>query len=170
MNLNKKELHLFQAKEDDFKNMHFDSGDADLNEFILKDSIVHLENNLCIIFLCLYEQDVVGYFSLSADSIKVNEELVIRYPLYPSLKIGRLAIDKKYQGQGIGTYIIDYIIFYARFIQELLGVRFLSVDSYNNKHTLNFYSRNNFKKFKKNNYQHTVPMYLDLNISKLKKE
>ena len=50
---------------------------------------------------------LLDFFSLSADSIKINDELKIQYPQYPAIKIGRLAVSKEFQNQHIGSLMID---------------------------------------------------------------
>ena len=73
-------LKIVKTDLEQLKTIDFDCGDEDLNEFLLKDSFENIKNNLCTIFLCIYEEDVIGFFSLSADSIKINDELKIQYP------------------------------------------------------------------------------------------
>ncbi len=63
-----KKLKIIKADKDMIKSIYFDCGDDDLNEFLLVDSIDNLDNSLCIIFLCIYDDVVVAFFSLSADS------------------------------------------------------------------------------------------------------
>lgn len=55
------------------------------------------------------------------------------------MKIGRLAVDKNYQSNGIGKWILDWVIGFTKKIRMTHGIRYLSVDAYNNTKTLNFY-------------------------------
>ena len=64
-------LKIVKTDLEQLKTIDFDCGNEDLNEFLLKDSFENIKNNLCTIFLCIYEEDVNGFFSLSADSIKM---------------------------------------------------------------------------------------------------
>lgn len=50
------------------------------------------------------------FFSLSADSIKINKKLEINYKTYPAIKIGRLAVHKYFQNIQIGSITIDWIV------------------------------------------------------------
>lgn len=77
-------------------NLQFDSGDEDLNEFLYKESIDCCKSNLAVVYLVFYEDKLIAYFSLSSDSVKVNSKLDIKLKYYPSMKIGRLAVDKEY--------------------------------------------------------------------------
>ena len=86
MRLNFSDLKIIKANPNMIKSIEFDCGDDDLNEFLLKDSIKNIKYNLCTLFLCYYKDNVVGFFSLSADSIKINEKLEINYSTYPAVK------------------------------------------------------------------------------------
>lgn len=57
---------------------------------------------------------VVGYYTLSAHSIErdsLPEEVLKKlklpkYPFIPATLMGRLAVDRKYQGQGLGEILL----------------------------------------------------------------
>ena len=145
-------------------NIKFDSGDIDLNEFLYEESIDYCKSNLAVIYLIFYEDHLIAYFSLSSDSVKINQKLDIKLRYYPSMKIGRLAVDKKYQSHGIGRWIIWLIVGLTLNVRMSHGIRYISVDAYNNEDTLNFYSKNKFLiygKVKEN--MRNIPMYLDIN-------
>lgn len=166
MNMNKikaEDLEILIAKEEDLKNLKFNCGDDDLNEFILKDAIENIKANMNTIFLCKYNEKIIAYFALSADSIKIDETLEINYPYYPAVKIGRLAVAEDYQKKNVGSILIEWIIIYIYTIRKEIGIRLISVDAYSK--AINFY-KNNFFKCIESKYspsKHTVPMYIDLN-------
>ena len=96
-------LEIIKANKDILRSIEFDCGDDDLNEFLLKDSLINIDNSLSKIYSCLYENNVVAFLSLSADSIKINEKLEVEYRTYPAIKIGRLAVHKDFQRMHIGS-------------------------------------------------------------------
>jgi len=52
---------------------------------------------------------------------------------YPAVKIGRLAVSKKFANKGIGTMIIETIKeFYKNSYLQYAGCRFIIVDAYKN--------------------------------------
>ena len=161
INSNNLKLHKLSL-QDSLDNCNFDCGDEDLNNFLFEDSYKYIENHLAIVYLVIYNEELVGYFSLTSDSIRVNKKLEIKHGLYPSVKIGRLAVDKKYRGNGIGTYMLKIIAGIVENIRTNIGIRYLSVDAYNKKNTINFYSKNNFVMLKKVRNREQIPMYLDL--------
>ena len=161
--LDENKFEIILANYEDLSNLNFDCGDDDLNEFLLKDSFENLKENLCTIFLCAYEEKIIGFFSLSADSIEINEPLSVKYKNYPAIKIGRLGVRKEYQNNGVGSFLLKWINGYCRDINKTIGVRFISVDAYNLEKPLKFYEKNNFIKLIMSEYNNTVPMYKDLN-------
>ncbi|ALF51626.1 GCN5 family acetyltransferase [Nostoc piscinale CENA21] len=55
---------------------------------------------------------IAGYYTLAATSIQVEDLPKVlrgklpRYPLVPATLLGRLAIDERYQGQGLGAFLL----------------------------------------------------------------
>ena len=163
-NLDCSKLEIIKADKEILRSIEFDCGDEDLNDFLLEDSFANIENSLSKIYLCLYEGIVVAFFSLSADSIKINKQLEINYPMYPAIKIGRLAVHKDYQGMHIGSILLDWIVGFCLELRSDVGIRFVSVDAYNKEKTKKFYNDNLFEELqpKKNKDRRNVPMYRDL--------
>lgn len=163
-NLDCSKLEIIKADKDILSSIEFDCGDDDLNEFLLEDSFINIDNSLSKIYLCLYENKVVAFFSLSADSIKINKKLKIAYRTYPAIKIGRLAVHKDFQRMNIGSILIDWIIGLCLELRKDIGVRFISVDAYNQENTISFYNNNLFEALQpeKNKNKNKMPMYRDL--------
>ena len=55
---------------------------------------------------------VLGFYTLSAISVDIGEwpetvaKKLPRYPVVPATLLGRLAIDRRFQGQGAGEYLL----------------------------------------------------------------
>jgi GNAT superfamily N-acetyltransferase len=55
---------------------------------------------------------VVGYYTLSQMGIELGAlpddiaKRLPRYPMVPATRLGRLAVDHRYQGQGLGEYLL----------------------------------------------------------------
>lgn len=149
----------------------FDCGDdnisQDLNEFFVKDAINYskqlLEKSYCFT-LDENPRVIVCAFTLSNDSInvrtlpnsrkkKVNEDIPHekQFSRYPAVLIGRLGVNKQYQGmkkgfsQKIGDELMDFIK--GWFIDKLnkTGCRFIVVDAYNDPKPLRYYQNNGFE-------------------------
>lgn len=145
--------------------------DDDLNDFLKNDALSNQELLINRTFVCIYKGRVIGFFSLLADTIKVvemkkgktNEEHPYRE--YPSMKIGRLAVDKRFERKNVGKYLILKICGAAFKIIQIIGVRFITVDS--KEKSIKFYEKMGFiKTIKKKKYQtlykDIYPVYLKL--------
>ena len=131
----------------------------DLNDFIKNDALNQQEDNLSATKLICCDDEIIGFFSLLADSIelksirdeKTKKSIKNHLPKVkkvPAVKIGRFAIDKKYSKQGIGSHIIDHIILNILDLSEDLALRFILIESYAKSNK--FYVKNNdFKNLKK---------------------
>ena len=124
----------------------FDCGDADLNDFILKESPLYRQALLAVSYIVENKQNltVSADFSLANDKVAlndfesktefnrfrkhrfVNEK---RLKSYPAVKICRLGVDLSMKGQYIGTFLLNFIKSYF-VIDNKTGCRFLTVDAY----------------------------------------
>ncbi len=153
----------------------FDCGDCDLNEFLLKDAQLYEDEFLAHTYVIVNENEIVAYFSVLAD--KVSRSLVPKnvwrklgkkiphekhFNSYPALKIARLAVNKRYRGQEIGTNIIQSIAHRSAQSSEFMACRFLTVDAY--KTARQFYLKNDFVPLinEEDSNSNTIPMYMDL--------
>ena len=137
------------SHDDDLSN--FSCGLDDMDDFLINDALEQQENNLNVTYLVLCDNQIIGFFSLLADSIKIkdiDEEYDISYETSPAIKIGRLAIDEKYRSKGIGTVILDNICKNIKIISKKVGIRFITIDAYCG--VRKFYYKNEFKHFKIN--------------------
>ena len=76
-----------------------------------------------------------------------------------------MGVHKDYQNMKIGSLILSWVVGFCRQLRKDIGLRFISVDVYNNSSTLNFYKKNLFKELnvtgKKKN-RHNIPFYKDI--------
>ena len=133
-------------------------GNEDLDNFFLKDAFLQERELLCKNYCFTLTDDsnqIVASFTLSNDSIKKlpnsrkkkvekNIPYEKHYSSYPAVMIGRLGVDKQFQGQHIGAEVLDFIK--AWFLDPLnkTGCRFILVDSYNTEKNIKFYLNNGF--------------------------
>jgi GNAT superfamily N-acetyltransferase len=145
------QLEIVPADHTKYNISKFDCGHADLNDFIRVDCPIHISQRLSYTRLALYENDIVGYISLLADSIAlhitVREWLIqknITIQQVPALKVGRLGIENRYKGRNIGTALMKYAVGVAFRMNDELGVgcRFITVDS--DQDAVGFYTKMGF--------------------------
>lgn len=128
---------------------------------------------LAVTYILEDEENTVAYYSLLNDKIvfdpqrkrlwnRLNRSIPNekRRKEYPALKIGRLAVSKKYSGQGIGKMILMHIkLLFSRMSRS--GCRFLTVDAYSD--AIPFYQKCGFNFLTdKDAGERTRAMYFDL--------
>jgi GNAT superfamily N-acetyltransferase len=94
---------------------------------------------------------VVGYYSLSAASFQkasLPEELARRLPHYPvpAVLLGRLAVDERRQGRGLGAYLLMDALDRIEQASRMLAVQALIVDA-RDDNAAAFYGRYGFRPF-----------------------
>jgi GNAT superfamily N-acetyltransferase len=155
----------------------FNCGVEDLNDFLINNAAMpHQVELLTVTYLINVNQEIAAFYSLCNDN--VSEQLFEsnrkfkkfrgilpepkQYRNLPAVKIGRLGVDERFRGMGIGSKIIDMLKF-SFTTKNKTGCRFITVDAYNNKHTLQFYLKNEFEFFtNKDLKEETRSMYFDL--------
>lgn len=66
-----------------------------------------------------------------------------RQTSYPAINIGHLGVSIPYQNRGIGTEIIDFVVYsFSQYRQT--GCQFVTVDALKNEKTIKFYLDNGF--------------------------
>lgn len=113
----------------------FSCGVEDLDEFLKEDALKQQEQNLNVTYLAIHESEIIGYVSILADKIEckqIDNTIESKYKNYPAIKIGRLAVNEKYKGLGIGNEILASICELIKEISEEIGVSFITVDAYFN--------------------------------------
>jgi GNAT superfamily N-acetyltransferase len=136
----------------------FDCGNEDLNEFFNHDALqyrLQMLSETCF-FRHKNNGKIVCAFSFSASAIKTADlpgsrrkkvkEYVPReksLKSYPGILIGRLGVATEFNGQGLGSQLLDFIKDYC-LIQFPGFVRYLLVDAYNEPAVIKFYQKNDF--------------------------
>ena len=156
----------------------FDCGDIDLNDFLQNDAKNYLKSMLAVTYLIKFENEIAAYFCLSYDGLtrttiltaeekslwnKVGRKIPNskRRKTYPAVKIGRLAVNKKFSGIGLGTQMLLSVREMYLSEPHHAGCRFITVDAY--RSALPFYERNDFRYLTtKDEYEDTRAMYFDL--------
>lgn len=145
-----------------------------LNDFLKNNAYLEQLNNFNITYLAIYEKNVIGYFSLLTDYIQLNKVDFPKEKSFknaPAIKIGRLAIDQKFERKGLGTSLLDNINMQISNISKIVGVKYITVDAYVSAR--HFYENNAFeyilntneeklKKAEKHNPLSSVVMYKDI--------
>jgi GNAT superfamily N-acetyltransferase len=138
----------------------FDCGHSDLNDFFINDSINYSKELLGKSYCFILDNDpqtIICAFTISNDSIKIDllpnsrKKKVIKdiprqkqFKSYPAVLIGRLGVNKKFKGKGIGNELMDFIKAWFVDPENKTGCRFIVVDAYNEIAPLRYYTNNGF--------------------------
>lgn len=139
-------------------------GDKDLEDFFHHNALLYAQERLGKTYCFVNNEgdfsEIVAFFTVSNDSVKTTfipkpsaNKVQRTIPgqkhlrTYPAVLLGRLGVNKKYQGRNflVGQQVMNFIKTW--FVQEdnKTGCRFLVVDAYNQPKVLSFYERNKFK-------------------------
>ena len=131
----------------------FDCGDKSLNEFLRSEEVANYEKELLgKTTLVFCEGQLVGYYTISNDQLRMEylkkETGFSKLSDYhidgiPAVTIGRLAVDLKWQKQGIGRTLVQKIAMYALDTSKHSGIRLLLVQA--KEKAFDFYKKLGFQ-------------------------
>ncbi|MEO0770881.1 MAG: GNAT family N-acetyltransferase [Cyanobacteria bacterium J06649_4] len=117
----------------------FDCGKSALNKYLQISANQHQKSDISRITVAVPAQDtkvIAGYYTLNASRLNV-ESLSAGYrkklPQHleiPSIKIGQMAVDQRYSGQGLGKKLLMNALYSCYVISGQLAVHSVTVDAY----------------------------------------
>ena len=90
----------------------FTCGEAALDRYFREQVSQDARRLIANCFIAFHENTIAGLYTLSRASIPVNDlpddlaKRLPRYPVLPAIRIGRLAVDTKFQGKGVGSALL----------------------------------------------------------------
>jgi len=137
----------------------FNCGNEALNRYLTIQAGQDMRKKLSVCFVLNddYTRDLIGYYTLSSysidadaipDSLKVNAPR--NYSRLPATLLGRLAIDLKFQGKGLGEFVLLNALERALDASIKIASLAVIVDPID-KSAERFYSKYGFVKCKDNN-------------------
>lgn len=126
-------------------------------EFLRDQALDFQDLNIARTYLLINKAnaDIVSYMSLVSDSIRLkNDERTLEFPehikfsSFPSIKIGKLAVNATYRQhyKGIGSLMIELARGIATEVNESVACKFITVDAdvENDPLLVDFYGKNSF--------------------------
>ena len=90
----------------------FNCGSAPLDHYFQQQVTQDVRRRVAACFVALREQRIAGYYTLASASLlladlpaRVGKKLP-RYPTVPAVRMGRLAVDQTFKGQGLGGSLL----------------------------------------------------------------
>src|SRR4030066_256054 len=126
----------------------FDCRDAALNEFLLRQAGQQQRRGFGKTYVAVAEDGVAvtGFITVSAGQIATpslsSQSKLPRHPA-PILRIGRLAVDARHQGKGIGQDLLAFALRLAVEFSQRVGLYAVVVDAKHDKETA-FYTKLGF--------------------------
>ena len=157
-----KENYRFETLTEEHDLSEFECESDDLTDFLKNDALTQQKKKLNLTKLVMCDETIVGYVSLLTDTIPLKDirdedtkqdiknqlSITSKKRKLPAIKIGRLAVAKKFAHNGLGSEILMSIIYNVKKIAENnVGLRFITVEGY--ARAYNFYVNHNFKHLKK---------------------
>lgn len=125
----------------------FDCGDEILNDWLKRKALKNEKSHDSRTYVICEENTVIGYYSISTGSVDHNKapsSLKRNAPNPISVMVlGRLAIDRKWQFQGLGKALLRDAILKTVAISKIAGVKGLLVQAISEEAT-QFYLKNDF--------------------------
>jgi GNAT superfamily N-acetyltransferase len=129
----------------------FVSGVEPLDRYFRSQAGQDARKNMAAPFvLVLPDGTIGGYYTLSATGVKLTEfpaditRKLPKYPLVPATLLGRLAVDRAYQGRGYGRFLLADALFRA--IRSEIASFAIIVDA-KDEAARRFYARESFLPF-----------------------
>ncbi|MBN2327730.1 MAG: GNAT family N-acetyltransferase [Candidatus Omnitrophica bacterium] len=127
----------------------FDCGVDALNRYLKKFANQDQKRSLTKVYVLAKEETIIGFYSISAHSVLRDHlpenQKIGPYEALPFLLLGRLAVDKRFQGRGYGDVLIYHAFEKTLHAAETVGIMGMVVDAKNEKAAA-FYEGFGFKR------------------------
>ena len=126
----------------------FNSDSAPLNRYLREQVTQDVRRRVAACFVALSDgQRIGGYYTLASASLLLTDlpvsidKKLPRYPSVPTVRMGRLAVDQKFKGQGLGGALLADAL--ARAAHSEIAAFALMVDAKDNSSAA-FYAHHGF--------------------------
>ena len=147
----------------------FSCGKEELDIFFKRNALINDKSGYGKTFVLENNKEILGFFTLTSFSIQFDEypkkenERLPKYPI-PCIKIARLAVNKKHQGQGYGKELLKQAFLRILSVSDTVGIRLIVVDA--KESATSFYTRFGFMPLE--NKQNTHYLLIDTLIEAIK--
>ena len=146
----------------------FDCGYPELNQYLSRYALKNDRLSIGKTFVALTDmQEVAGYLTVRSAQIAANslpEDITAALPRYPvpAFRIGKLAVDLRFQGSGVGRWTLTQALRKALEVSQTVGVFAVLVDAIDEK-AKGFYLKYGFIPFE----AHPLTLFLPLTTIKI---
>lgn len=116
----------------------FFCGDDALDQFLRSHARKYFERGLGVTWIATTAKEparIDGYYTLAMNALLADElqSPRIRLSRIPVVLLGRLAVDNRAQGQGLGTHLLMHALYTAYHISLIVGAHAVLVDPINER-------------------------------------
>jgi len=130
----------------------FQCGIAPLDRYFQRQAGQDMRRRLSVCYVVedQHSDQIAGFYTLSAADVPLDDapeamtRKLPRYPVLPAARIGRLAVDQRYQGRGIGGILLADAV--ARAAQSDVAIFAMLVDA-KDAQAEAFYAHHGFSRF-----------------------
>jgi GNAT superfamily N-acetyltransferase len=112
---------------------NFDCGVSSLDQWLRRQALKNEASGASRTFVVCFGKEVVGYYALATGSVVRQEapgKIKRKMPEpIPVMVLGRLAVDRNWQGSGLGSSLLRDALFRTFNVSKQAGVRALLVHS-----------------------------------------
>lgn len=143
----------------------FDCGVEALDRYLRHQAGQDVRNKVATVLVMVDTESglIAGYYTLSASSIALKslpieiQRNLPRYPMQPAILLGRLAVDRRYQGQGLGELLLFNALRRSLALSDELAAMAVVVDA-KDDHARTFYERFGFLRLADDEGRLVIPM------------
>lgn len=152
MKINKENLLLYKINEifEIFKNIDlhkFCCENDEVNEYLYNIALISNEKLLSKTYIIINKEnnDIVGFFTLSASLLKLKESKKYDISGVPAILLGRIGVDNKYRHQYIGEFLLEMALGICEEVKELIGCRLILTENVAGSKILDYFKKLGFQ-------------------------
>ena|SRR3990167_4718853 len=143
----------------------FKCGIEALDHYLKTQASQDIKKNVAVTYILTLpdSEQILGYYTLSSIGIFSGElpEVLVkklpRYPILPGVLLGRLAVDKNFQGKNIGLFLLMDALKRSLAVSHQIGIVAVIVDAKNEK-AVAFYKHYGFIELPDNIHRLFLPL------------
>jgi GNAT superfamily N-acetyltransferase len=119
------------------------SREAEIQAYLHEDALSDERAGFARTYVVLEDGEIVAYFTLLADSIRLQVDERpegVRYLSAPAIKIARLGVHDDSRGRRIGEWVVLLVIGLGRELARDVGIRYITLDALPRPRLLEFYA------------------------------
>lgn len=125
----------------------FDCGAADQNDFLYLRAWPDACHGISVTHMLYIKGIPAAYVTLLSDRIQLGPKEKpkgVTYQFVPAMKVGQLGVDRRFAGQGLGRYLLGFVVQLAIQFRGVIGCRYVTLDA--EPHLIGWYESQGFKR------------------------